>query len=586
MKHTFRLLVILIFTSVQIFAQQLKTFDEQKDLISEYFLKKGEVYFRFFSNSKTEIQSLSNIISIDNVQDRIINYEVTAYANKDELLNFSFFNRKFEILKHPGDGIGIKTTDNIDEITGWDSYPTYDAYVTMMYQFSQNYPDLCQTIDAGNTIQGRKILFVKITDSVGVRKPKPRFMYSSSIHGDEITGYVLMLRLIDTLLKGYGTDSKITNLVKNVEIWINPNANPDGTYYGGNHTVNNARRYNANNKDLNRNFPDPVSGPNPTGAWEPETMIMMNLMTQYNFSLSMNFHGGAEVFNYPFDCKYPLHPDDTWFIRTGRHYVDTVHSYSPSTYMDGLFGYPNLPGIVNGAAWYVIHGGRQDYMTYFKGGREITLEISNTKLLPPAQLPAHWNYNFRSFLNFIKESLYGIRGTVKDSVTGQPIKAKIYVLGQTDTSWIFSDSICGDYHRMINQGSYSIKFSAPNYYEKTVSGIQVTNDSTTILNVVLRSNVTSLNRNDEIINDFELFQNYPNPFNPVTNIKFRIFKSDFVKINIYDLTGKMIKSLLQKRLNPGVHSVRFEAENLPSGIYFYNISVNKSVKSGKMLLIK
>jgi len=50
-------------------------------------------------------------------------------------------------------------------------------------------------------------------------------MYTSSMHGDELTGYVLMLRLIDSLLSTYGTNPRVTNLVNNFEIWINPLAN-------------------------------------------------------------------------------------------------------------------------------------------------------------------------------------------------------------------------------------------------------------------------------------------------------------------------------------------------------------------------
>ena len=50
------------------------------------------------------------------------------------------------------------------------------------------------------------------------------------MHGDEITGYVTMLRLIDTLAKGYGIVPQFTYLLQNVEIWINPLADPDGTY--------------------------------------------------------------------------------------------------------------------------------------------------------------------------------------------------------------------------------------------------------------------------------------------------------------------------------------------------------------------
>ena len=61
-------------------------------------------------------------------------------------------------------------------------------------------------------------------------------------------------------------------------------------------------------------------------------------------------------------------------------------------------------GITNGYAWYEVNGGRQDYMNYFRHCREVTIEISNTKLLPASQLVAHWNYNYRSLLNYIDQS--------------------------------------------------------------------------------------------------------------------------------------------------------------------------------------
>ncbi|MCI0474480.1 MAG: hypothetical protein L0Y76_12935, partial [Ignavibacteria bacterium] len=528
MKRFFSLVLLFaLLSAATVYSQDLKPYDLQKDAVDNYIKAKGELYFRFNSVSKNEINNLSRIISIDKVVPKVIFYDVFAYASSEEFNEFAKLNIHFELLKHPGDGDNYKTSDNITEILAWDTYPTYPAYVSMMNSFASNYPNLCKIVNIGATVQNRHLLYAVISDSVNFRKPKPRFMYVSTIHGDETTGYVLMLRLIDTLLSGYGNNPVITNLVKNCEIWINPNANPDGTYYGGDNTVNNARRYNYNGKDLNRNFPDPVGGPNPTGTWQPETIAMMNIMTQYNFTLSMNFHGGAEVFNYPWDHKAPLHPDDAWFIKAGRRYVDTVHAVSPSTYLDDLLGYPNIPGVVNGFAWYIVTGGRQDFMTYFKGGREITLEISNTKLLPPAQLPTLWNYNHKSFLNFIKETLYGIRGIVTDSVTNQPLKSKIYVSGQNDTTWILSDSVCGDYHRLIAAGTYSLVFTAPNYYTKTVSGIKAAYDSTTILNVKLRSSITSAGNNTEFISGFNLYQNYPNPFNPETRIKFDVNEKSF-----------------------------------------------------------
>ncbi len=589
MKRVLLLTLVITFmlTGFSI-SQTYQSYNAQKDKVENAVKTKGELYFRFNLISKDAINELGRHISIDNVKSKLFYFEVYAYASPEEMDYFSKQNIDFELLKHPGDADNIITTDNVKEImTAWNVYPSYTAYITMMNNFATAYPNLCRIVNFGTTVQGRQMLCAVISDSVQFRKPKPRFMYSSSMHGDETTGYVLMLRLIDTLLSGNGNNATITNLVKNCEIWINPLANPDGTYHGGDASVSGAWRYNANSKDLNRNFPDPVGGPNPTGTWAVETIAFMNLFNQFNFTLSMNFHGGAEVYNYPWDCKQQHHPDDAWFLNLGKRYVDTVHKYSPSTYLDDLLSTdPNIPGITNGWAWYSVYGGRQDYMTYFTGGREVTLEISGTKLLPQAQLPAHWTYNFKSFLMYMKESLNGIKGTVRDSLTNAPLKAKVYVVGVADTNWIYSDSICGDYHRMINAGTYSLLFTAPNYFPKTVTGITAVNDAAVELNVKLRPRVTSTSNEVTDITDFNLHQNYPNPFNPVTNISFDLKENSFVNLKIYDAAGKEIQTLVNSRLNAGQHSYNWNADKFSSGVYFYKITAGSFSDIKKMLYIK
>ncbi len=581
------LTLILISTSC-VYGQDYKVYNSQKEKVNSYIENKGIIYFRFPAVSKSIINELSLKISLDNVKNYRIGYEVSAFANKNEFPEFLKYNIPFEILPLPNEYINYLTSDNISEIRGWDTYPTYDAYVAMMYQFQSNYPNLCRIVDAGNTVQGRKVLFAVISDSVNFKKPKPQFAYVSSLHGDEITGYVLMLRLIDTLLSGYGVTPNITNIVKNVEIWINPLANPDGTYKGGNNTVNGAWRYNANSYDLNRNFPDPAAGPTPGGTRQIETINAINLAKANNFVLSMNFHGGAEVFNYPWDTWSRLHPDDDWYIFQGVRYVDTVHANSPSTYMDDLLGYPNIPGIVNGFDWYRITGGRQDYMTYFHGAREVTLEISSTKLPSPSMLPTYWNYNAKSFINYITQSLYGVRGIIRDSLTGQPVKTKVRVTGKeiADSTWISSDSITGNYNRLIKNGTYTFNFSAPNYVTKTVTGVYVKNDSTTILNVLLRPVATSVIINNPNVDDYSLMQNYPNPFNSITKIQLQVASYKFVKLVVFDITGKEVAVLINKELQAGTYEVRFDAKHLSSGIYFYKLTAGEFSEMRKMIYLK
>lgn len=90
----------------------------------------------------------------------------------------------------------------------------------------------------------------------------------------------------------------------------------------------------------------------------------------------------------------------------------------------------------------------------------------------------------------------------------------------------------------------------------------------------------------EIPNIFTLYQNYPNPFNPKTNIAFDLPKSSHVKIEVYNIQGELIKTLLNKYLTAGSHVIRFNASNLASGIYFYKIKAGNFIKVKKMIIVK
>lgn len=89
-----------------------------------------------------------------------------------------------------------------------------------------------------------------------------------------------------------------------------------------------------------------------------------------------------------------------------------------------------------------------------------------------------------------------------------------------------------------------------------------------------------------IPNSYKLEQNYPNPFNPTTNIQFSIPKSGYVEIKIYDMLGKEITTLVSDPYLAGTYIVSFNASSLPSGIYFYRISVNDFTDTKKLILLK
>lgn len=128
-------------------------------------------------------------------------------------------------------------------------------------------------------------------------------------------------------------------------------------------------------------------------------------------------------------------------------------------------------------------------------------------------------------------------------------------------------------------------------YEYNLKGCVINSivygDTSTII-----TGITELSNN--VTKVFNLSQNYPNPFNPTTTIRFDIPKSSFVKLSIYDISGKEIEPLVNEELNEGSYEVKWNGSNYSSGIYFYKIEAENSLgnseekffQTKRMILIK
>ena len=562
---------LIYFFSCQIFL----AFSQNE--IDSLFNKRSEIYFKFNISSRSEINSLTRMISIDNVKGN----QVFAYANKKDFFNFLQLNYSYSILNTPSSLINPKMFDKNEKGNyNWNAYPTYQAYESMMYQFAADYPTLCKLDTIGILASGRKLLAVKISNNVNKIENEPQFLYTSSIHGDEVTGYVLMLRLIDDLLSNYGKDSLITYLVNHVAIWINPLANPDGTYNAGNSTVSGATRFNANTVDLNRNYPDPADGPHSDGyQWQPETMAFMNFASKHNFVMSINFHGGSEVVNYPWDTYSQLHADNDWWIHVSKMYADTAQKYSSfNGYLsDIISAIPGIPGITDGYSWYSVSGGRQDYMNYFHHCREATIELSYDKTPVASMLSSYWDYNYHSFLNYIQQCVYGIRGNVQDSITHAPLKALITIDNHDkDSSQVYSSLPLGFFSRPIFQGTYNITFSSPGYVSKTLKNIIVKNNSTLNLDTILLAKDTTnsiayLNSSNLDINIF------PNPSHGHFTIQIPASDQN-IFFKITNQTGQLI--FYSDKIKENQYSL--DLTSYPKGIYYLIFSNNKNIKTVKL----
>jgi hypothetical protein len=430
-------------------------------------------------SDRGDLDRLTRLVSIENVRGT----EVRASATPAQLAALHTAGFRWEVEPTAAKADVVMCPDGWveDEGRSWSCYPTYDQYTAMMNRCAALHPEICRLVDLGptaNTVRPHRLLAVIISDNPDLEEDEPEVLLTSTIHGDETAGYLLTLRLIDHLVNGYGGSAGITDLVDATEIWINPLANPDGTYRGGDDSVASAiRNYTTSNSgdsgvNGNRNFPDPQGGDHPDNQpWWPETEAMMALASSETFVLSANFHGGAEVVNYPWDTWQRRHPDDDWFIDLSRDWADLAQTDGPAGYMTSVTN----NGITNGYDWYPVEGGRQDFMTYFHGGREVTIELSNTKLIPADLIDDYWQWNRRALLDFIGHAHHGIRGIVTDQY-GEPLAATIEVLGvdtAADGSLVRSDPDVGDYHRLLLPGLYDLEIRADGCVAETALAIAV-----------------------------------------------------------------------------------------------------------------
>jgi len=106
------------------------------------------------------------------------------------------------------------------------------------------------------------------------------------------------------------------------------------------------------------------------------------------------------------------------------------------------------------------------------------------------------------------------------------------------------------------------------------------------INVIRYGSPTNIVAKESLPSHFKLWQNYPNPFNPVTKIQFSLAKSKNVKIEIFNLIGQKIKTLINKAMPAGSHTVTFNGQNIVSGVYFYKIETGEFREMKKMILLK
>lgn len=519
--------------------------------------------------SKSQLQQLAMNFSVDKVTKIGPNeFQVRICVGEREYASFMDLHIPYSIVQTPKANVSMANSYS-QLVSSWNRYPTYGTYMAAMDTFQSQFPQLCQ-IDTvlAETPNHHKILAAHISNDLSQRGNKPALWYSSTMHGDETVGFYLMLHLIHYLLNNYATNEQVRNLVDNVDIWITPLENPDGTYHSGDNTLNSSpvsTRYNANGVDLNRYYPEAGEPVGNINNYEPEIVAMMNFGEAHQFTMSSNFHGGSELVNYPWDTwetNERYNPDGIWWEHVGNRFVDTCQDYNDDYMTDG---------VIEGGDWYVITGSRQDYFNYFQRCREVTMEISGSKVVSSSRLPNYWNNIRASLLNYIEECLHGFRGIVTDSVTGEPLDATIRINNfDDDISYVTTIMPVGNYHRPIQSGTYSVTYSATGYNAKTIQ-LDVNETQSLVQDVQL----VPVGYGIEEVQTPQVAL-YPNPTDGHFTVE---CGNDYItSVAIYDVCGKLLQ---EEMVN--ATAAHMDLQTAPKGVYFIRVQTDNGTITKKMV---
>lgn len=391
-------------------------------------------------------------MEIDLDHHRTLN-EVHAFVTDEEFTKIHNMDFKIKYIPNRAKLYFEELISENDSRNPMRSYHNYEELTEFLNDINIQYPSITNLFSIGQSVQGRELWVLEISDNPGINEIEPEFKYVANMHGDETVGRELSLYLIEWLVQGYGVNDRATNLVDNTAIFIMPSMNPDGFESGS--------RYNANGVDLNRDFPDQFNDPNNSlEGRQPETRAMMQWTWDHNFVLSANMHTGALVVNYPFDGPntgiYSAAPDDDLFVQLARCYADAHPNMESGGFNDG---------ITNGSQWYAVYGGMQDWNYVWENDFEITLEQNEVKWPNSNELPGLWEEHQESMIVYIEQIHKGVRGIVRDLDSNNGLHATITI--QEINHDIFTDSENGDYYRLLTPGTYTITAESFGYISQT-----------------------------------------------------------------------------------------------------------------------
>jgi hypothetical protein len=264
------------------------------------------------------------------------------------------------------------------------AYHSYGELRSDLLDLQQRYPSLAKVYDLGESLEGRRLYALKISDNVGLDEDEAEVLFLGCHHAREWISVEVPYRTGKYLLQNYAADPEIRRLVDAGEVWIVPLVNPDGLEYSIRtyRYWRKNRRFNADGSfgvDLNRNYgqawglDDEGSSPDPadevyrgTGPFsEPETKAVRDLVLRKDFRAVVSFHSYGQVILYPWSYTQKPAPEKALLAGIAERMAGL---------MESVYGRPYETG-QSGDALYLSNGDAMDWMLAVSGAPSFTIEL-------------------------------------------------------------------------------------------------------------------------------------------------------------------------------------------------------------------
>ncbi|MGE0172687.1 MAG: M14 family zinc carboxypeptidase [Oligoflexales bacterium] len=308
-------------------------------------------------------------------------FEVIIPANQATQLS-SLQNTGLELLE--ADTSAMFHNPLLRSFGYFDAYRNFDQVTAYIKTLAQDYPNIVQLSEYGQSTDGRPLYVLKISDDVATDEAEPKIMLDAATHGDEIITVEVLLGIVDEIVKGYGTNQRLTNFVNNTELYFIPVVNPDGF---------SARQRYADGVDPNREYPWPEQTERrPIGIISD----LIEFTNQHHFDGSLTFHAYGELIMYPWGFSQDVIGEQT--LKTEYEQLSQKMA-AANHYRTGQIS----------KVMYIAKGSSSDYYLWKNNTFSIAIEIATNKAPHSAKIPEVTTQSKEMTYSFIEHFIDGSR---------------------------------------------------------------------------------------------------------------------------------------------------------------------------------